>query len=169
MEAVVQGLNSFVPVAGRGRVHPLDTQQWLVDDSYNANPDSVLAAIAALASVEGAHALVLGDMGEVGDQGPAFHAEVLQAARAQQISSVLVFGKASTEAARSTGIGQPFSDIEALIAALIAWLDSRPSPAAQTRQTVWVKGSRFMRMERVVQAILHRKEQHASAGLSVTR
>jgi UDP-N-acetylmuramoyl-tripeptide--D-alanyl-D-alanine ligase len=169
MEAVVAGLNSFVPVAGRGRVHPLDPQQWLVDDSYNANPDSVLAAIAALASVEGAHALVLGDMGEVGDQGPVFHAEVLQAARAQKISSVLVFGKASTEAALCTGIGQPFSDIEALIAAVIDWLESRPLRAAETRQTVWVKGSRFMRMERVVQAILHRKEQHASAGLSVTR
>ena len=169
MEAVVAGLNSFVPVAGRGRVHPLDTQQWLVDDSYNANPDSVLAAIAALASVDGAHALVLGDMGEVGDQGPAFHAEVLQAARAQQISSVLVFGKAATEAALRTGMGQPFSDIDALIRALSDWLDSPSFKATETRQTVWVKGSRFMRMERVVQAILHRKEQHASAGLSVTR
>lgn len=169
MEAVVRGLNSFVPVAGRGRVHALDAQQWLVDDSYNANPDSVLAAIAALASVEGMRALVLGDMGEVGDQGPAFHAEVLQAAQAQQISSVLVFGKAATEAAHRTGIGQPFGDIEALITALTDWLDHRPSPMCETRQTVWVKGSRFMRMERVVQAILHRKEQHASAGLSVTR
>jgi len=169
MEAVVAGLNSFVPVAGRGRVHPLDTQQWLVDDSYNANPDSVLAAIAALASVDGAHALVLGDMGEVGDQGPAFHAEVLQAAQAQQISSVLVFGKAATEAALRTGIGQPFSDIDALITSLNDWLDGPSFKATKTRQTVWVKGSRFMRMERVVQAILHRKEQHASAGLSVTR
>ncbi|MEY3670318.1 MAG: bifunctional UDP-N-acetylmuramoyl-L-alanyl-D-glutamate--2,6-diaminopimelate ligase [Pseudomonadota bacterium] len=169
MEAVVQGLNSFVPVAGRGRVHSLDTNQWLVDDSYNANPDSVLAAITALASVEGAHALALGDMGEVGDQGPAFHAEVLQAAQAHQISPVLVFGKAFSEAALRTQIGQPYSDIDALISALTDWLDGRPTQAAPMRQTVWVKGSRFMRMERVVQAILHRKEQHASAGLSVTR
>ncbi|HSG19141.1 MAG TPA: Mur ligase family protein, partial [Burkholderiaceae bacterium] len=105
MEAVVSGLNSFVPVSGRGRVHPLDEQQWLVDDSYNANPDSVLAAIEALASVEGERVLVLGDMGEVGDQGPAFHAEVLHAAQAQQISRVLVFGKAVGEASDRTGIG----------------------------------------------------------------
>ena len=167
IQQVEQGLAAFTPVNGRGRLHCLSGTQWLVDDSYNANPDSVLAAIDGLAAVDGLHALVLGDMGEVGDQGPAFHAEVLSAARSRGVAQVLVFGQAMSLASAQTGIGQSFSDLTTLVAALIGWMDQQRGQSPQVRQTVWVKGSRFMRLERVVQALLSRKEHHASVGLSV--
>jgi UDP-N-acetylmuramoyl-tripeptide--D-alanyl-D-alanine ligase len=141
--------------------------QWLVDDSYNANPDSVLAAIDGLSEVDGRRALVLGDMGEVGDQGPRFHTEVLIAARERGLTEVFVFGQAMSLASHQTAVGRAFSQIEDLAAALKEWMDQQPETTPPTRQTIWVKGSRFMRLERVVQALLSRKEHHASAGLSV--
>lgn len=79
LEAVARGLEAFEPVKGRSQVKALQRggrAVTLVDDSYNANPDSVRAAIDVLATLPGPRWLVLGDMGEVGDQGPAFHAEV---------------------------------------------------------------------------------------------
>ncbi|MEP7283434.1 MAG: UDP-N-acetylmuramoyl-tripeptide--D-alanyl-D-alanine ligase, partial [Rubrivivax sp.] len=72
--AIVTGLAAFVPVAGRSALRQIEWRGQrvaLVDDSYNANPDSVLAAIDVLAALPGPRWLVLGDMGEVGDQGPA--------------------------------------------------------------------------------------------------
>lgn len=167
LQQVAEGLAAFTPVAGRGRLHRLGPMQWLVDDSYNANPDSVLAAIDGLSAVDGLHALVLGDMGEVGDQGPVFHAEVLSAARARAISEVLVFGQAMSLASDQTAVGRSFTSIESLLAALSEWMGQQQQMQPQTRQTIWVKGSRFMRLERVVQSLLSRKEHHASAGLSV--
>ena len=85
LAAIVQGLQAFEPVTGRSRLH---RRAWrgatltLVDDAYNANPDSVRAAIDVLAALDGPRWLLLGDMGEVGQQGPAFHAEVGDYARA---------------------------------------------------------------------------------------
>jgi UDP-N-acetylmuramoyl-tripeptide--D-alanyl-D-alanine ligase len=118
-----------------------------VDDTYNANPDSVRAAIDVLAELPGPRLLVLGDMGEVGDQGPQFHAEVGQYARERGIEQLFTLG----EQARAMR-GRHFADIESLDAAVTAGLGSAAS--------VLVKGSRFMRMERVVEAIqLHSRQQ----------
>lgn len=78
LAAIAQGLNDFVPVKGRSRafsVHCAGRDITVVDDTYNANPDSMQAAIAVLAELPAPRLLVLGDMGEVGDQGPAFHAD----------------------------------------------------------------------------------------------
>jgi UDP-N-acetylmuramoylalanine-D-glutamate ligase len=89
-----RGLSAFEPVKGRSRAwraagHTLT----LVDDSYNANPDSVIAAIDVLAGLPGPRLLVLGDMGEVGDQGPQFHAEVGAYARQRGIEAVYTLGE----------------------------------------------------------------------------
>src|SRR5690606_15801743 len=102
--AVQRGLEAFEPVGGRSRAVALQIDGrvvTLVDDSYNANPDSVRAAIEVLATLPGPHLLVLGDMGEVGDQGLAFHLEVLRHAFARGIDEVRVSGehmRAATEA-----------------------------------------------------------------------
>jgi UDP-N-acetylmuramoyl-tripeptide--D-alanyl-D-alanine ligase len=112
----------------------------VVDDTYNANPDSVRAAIDVLAELPGPRLLVLGDMGEVGDHGPQFHAEVGEHARARGIETLLTLG----ELAQGMG-GRHFDGIDALNAAVRAEL-----PAAAS---VLVKGSRFMKMERVIEAI----------------
>jgi UDP-N-acetylmuramoyl-tripeptide--D-alanyl-D-alanine ligase len=146
---VAQGLEGFEPVKGRSRLHRL---RWrghaltLVDDSYNANPDSVRAAIDVLASLESARWLVLGDMGEVGDQGPMFHGEVGEYARACGIEHLWTVGALCAHAAQAYGGGaRHFDDYAQLHAAL----GDRPEAAS-----VLVKGSRFMRMERLVQALL---------------
>jgi UDP-N-acetylmuramoyl-tripeptide--D-alanyl-D-alanine ligase len=146
---VVQGLEAFEPVKGRSRLHRLQRDGRalaLVDDSYNANPDSVRAAIDVLASLDGPRWLVLGDMGEVGAQGAAFHAEVGRYARTCGIEHLWTAGALCVDAAAAYGAGaRHFGDVAALLAAL------REAPAAAS---VLVKGSRFMRMERVVQTLV---------------
>jgi len=143
LAAVAQGLAAFEPVAGRSQAQQL---RWrgraitLVNDSYNANPDSVLAAIDVLAALPGPRWLVLGDMGEVGDRGPEFHAEVGAAARARGIETVWTAGALSAHA-RAT---RHFVDAAAIVSAL----NEAPEAAS-----VLVKGSRFMKMEQVVQAL----------------
>jgi UDP-N-acetylmuramoyl-tripeptide--D-alanyl-D-alanine ligase len=154
---VVQGLEAFEPVKGRSRLHRLQRGGQvltLVDDSYNANPDSVRAAIDVLATLDGPRWLLLGDMGEVGDQGPAFHAEVGAYAAERGIEQLWTAGAMSAEAAAAFGVNgdgafgtgaRHFDTVEALLAAL----GEAPEAAS-----LLVKGSRFMRMERVVQALL---------------
>ena len=145
-EAIGAGLAAFRAVAGRGTRHPTPQGGVVIDDSYNANPDSVRAAIDLLAAEAPPRLLVLGDMGEVGRQGPAFHREVGAYAKARGIESLLATGPLSREAVAAFGAGaRHFDEVEALIGAV------RPLLAAGG--AALVKGSRFMRMERVVQAI----------------
>ena len=143
LEAIARGLEGFAPVKGRSRAFSIQLNGralTVVDDTYNANPDSVRAAIDVLAELPGPRLLVLGDMGEVGDQGPQFHAEVGAHARARGIDTLLTLG----EQAQGMG-GRHFDGIDVLNAAVRAEL-----PAAAS---VLVKGSRFMKMERVIEAI----------------
>jgi UDP-N-acetylmuramoyl-tripeptide--D-alanyl-D-alanine ligase len=143
LQAIVQGLESFEPVKGRSRASSVTVggrSITVIDDTYNANPDSVRAAIDVLAELPGPRLAVLGDMGEVGTQGPQFHAEVGEYARTRGIENVFTLGEQST-AMR----GRHFADVDALKAAVLAEL---PRVAS-----VLVKGSRFMKMERIVEVI----------------
>ena len=148
LTAVKHGLEAFEPVKGRSQMKRATlhgVRIALVDDSYNANPDSVRAAIDVLASMHAPRLLLLGDMGEVGDRGPAFHAEVGAYACERGIDHLWCAGAMSLDAARAFGSeARHFADVPALIAAL------GDGPAAAS---VLVKGSRFMQMERVVQAL----------------
>jgi len=115
----------------------------LIDDSYNANPDSVRAAIDVLALARGRRWLVLGDMGEVGEQGAEFHREMGAYARAAGIDHLYTAGVASRHAVDAFGAGGVHhDDVEKLAERLAA--------DVQRADTVLIKGSRFMRMERVV-------------------
>jgi UDP-N-acetylmuramoyl-tripeptide--D-alanyl-D-alanine ligase len=148
LDAIAAGLSAFEPVKGRSRalVLALGARSiTLVDDSYNANPDSVRAAIEVLATLPGPRLLVLGDMGEVGDQGPQFHAEAGQLARSLGIETLFTLGNLSVAAASGFGSAEHFADIDSLQAAVRSALPQTGS--------VLVKGSRFMKMERVVAAI----------------
>ena len=147
LAAVQQGLAAFAPVAGRSHAQALTLAGravTLVDDSYNANPDSVLAAIDVLAAMPGPRWLILGDMGEVGAQGPQFHAEVGQRARDQGIERVWAVGELGAHAVAH----RHFNTVADLLAALPAALGTAPLAAS-----VLVKGSRFMKMEQVVKAL----------------
>jgi UDP-N-acetylmuramoyl-tripeptide--D-alanyl-D-alanine ligase len=141
-DAIGRGLSAFRPYTGRLQVKRTAQGATLIDDSYNANPDSVRAAIDVLAACPAPTVLALGDMGEVGEHGPAFHREVGAYAKSRGIGALYALGAASGEAAQAFGAGaRHFDSPEALAAAL-------PREA-----TVLVKGSRFMKMERVVAAL----------------
>jgi UDP-N-acetylmuramoyl-tripeptide--D-alanyl-D-alanine ligase len=153
LSAVAEGLAAFRPVAGRSQGHTLNLAGRpvaLVDDSYNANPDSVLAAIESLAGMPGPRWLLLGDMGEVGQAGPQFHAEVGDAARARGIEHFWAVGTLCAHACADRHFGS--------VAALLeAFSQDRPQAAS-----VLVKGSRFMKMEQVVEAF---QGLHVRSGL----
>jgi UDP-N-acetylmuramoyl-tripeptide--D-alanyl-D-alanine ligase len=162
LEQIKSGLESFVPVNGRMQSKPLNTSRTLIDDSYNANPDSVRAAIDALKQSGNASWLVLGDMGEVGDQGPAFHEEVGAYAAEQGISKLFALGeqcKFAVQGFNDSGKTQPassathFTTLDQLLEELNVALADQES-GKQLHLDILVKGSRFMRMERVVQALL---------------
>ena len=147
LEAIVRGLEGFVAVRGRSqakRFARAGSEVMLIDDSYNANPDSVRAAIDVLAALPAPRWLVLGDMGEVGDQGPAFHREVGAYASERGIESLWAAGAESLNTTAPFAGARAFADVDALLGAL-----AEAPPAA----SVLVKGSRFMRMERVVAAL----------------
>lgn len=158
LQAIGEGLNAFRPVKGRSRSAALQVHGRsvaLVDDTYNANPDSMQAAIAVLAELPAPRVLVLGDMGEVGTQGPQFHAEIGAAAHAAGIEHVLAYGALMQHAVQACGdTGRHFSDKAALNEAVLALLPQAGS--------VLVKGSRSMKMEEVVQALESAQEGGAA-------
>ena len=119
---IARGLEAFEPVKGRSRALSgvLGGRAYtLVDDTYNANPDSVRAAIDVLACLPGPRLLVLGDMGEVGTQGPQFHAEAGEYAKARGIESLFTLGDLSATASSRFGTGRHFHDIDALNKAVV--------------------------------------------------
>lgn len=146
LAAVRDGLAAFRGAPGRLQRRPGRNGATLIDDTYNANPDSARAAIDVLAATVGRSILVLGDMGEIGEMSGQFHDEIGGYAKSQGIDRLLTLGESSALAAHNFGGGgQHFRRIEDLIAALGGELN------ADT--TVLIKGSRFMRMERIADAI----------------
>jgi UDP-N-acetylmuramoyl-tripeptide--D-alanyl-D-alanine ligase len=142
----------------------IDSNHTLIDDSYNANPDSVRAAIDALKQLGNLSWLVLGDMGEVGNQGPEFHREVGAYAAEKGVSKLFVLGDLSRftlqgfeSVHKGDGVAAPtakhFEGIDSLIEQLRDMLHAQSS-SGDYHLNILVKGSRFMRMERVVQALL---------------
>jgi UDP-N-acetylmuramoyl-tripeptide--D-alanyl-D-alanine ligase len=146
---IVKGLEDFQAVKGRLQLKQSASGVKIIDDTYNANPDSVRAAIDVLAGIPNEKILVLGDMGEVGSDGRAFHHEIGEYARANGIQALFSLGDISQASTQSFAeAAQHFSSLEELLLAL----DGAVSP----QHTVLVKGSRFMRMERVVEHLLQR-------------
>ncbi|MDJ0940396.1 MAG: UDP-N-acetylmuramoyl-tripeptide--D-alanyl-D-alanine ligase [Woeseiaceae bacterium] len=145
-EQIQAALESVKPVSGRLQPRPAFSGSTVYDDSYNANPFSVKAAAEFLAALPGQSLLVLGDMGELGDDAEAMHRDVGKAVRDAGIDTLFATGELSQNAVEAFGDkGEWFADVDALIEAL------RSIVTADTN--VLVKGSRFMRMERVVAAI----------------
>ena len=143
LPTIVAGLERFRPVRGRLVRGVTARGAALIDDSYNANPDSVRAAIDVLAACAAPRVLVLGDMGEVGERGPEFHREVGAYAAARGLEHLLALGEATREAVAAFGAGaEHFTDVDALSGRAVA-LAGAPA-------TLLVKGTRSMRMERIV-------------------
>lgn len=146
LSEIAAGLGRVRPVPGR--LFPLAGRNGarVIDDSYNANPLSVQAAIEVLGALPGRRLLVLGDMAELGTEAPALHAQCGATARAAGVDRLLTLGPLSAAAASAFGTGAcALDDRAALIDAL--------EPLLQADATVLVKGSRSAGMEKVVQAI----------------
>ena len=146
-EVIAAGLARAEPVAGRLVRHRLASGALLIDDSYNANPGSLAAAIETLAATGGERWLVLGEMGELGEDAQALHAGVGRRAREAGIEKLFALGAMGRAAVDAFGEGGAHFDThEALATALRAGLH----PQAR----VLVKGSRSSAMERIVSALL---------------
>ena len=146
VDLIAAGLGRYAGVTGRLQQSTGPHGSVVIDDTYNANPDSVRAAIDVLAGVPGRRFLVLGDMGELGAHGAEYHAEIGEYARGRGLDGLYLLGELTREAARAYGAGgRHFDSVETLVEALLPHLDAHT--------TLLVKGSRFMRMERVVERL----------------
>jgi len=146
LDAIRAGLESLQPVAGRFNIYRLAGDIVLIDDTHNANPESLQVALDVLAQARGKTWLVLGDMGELGETAADLHAKAGNSARAAGVQRLYGLGELACAAVRNFGgAGGCFDDMDSLLAALRADL-SGPLH-------ILVKGSRRMRMERVISTL----------------
>jgi UDP-N-acetylmuramoyl-tripeptide--D-alanyl-D-alanine ligase len=150
LSAVAAGLASFSGVKGRLQTRAGCCGAVVIDDTYNANPASMRAAIGVLANMPGKRIFVIGDMGELGADAVGLHREIGAAAKAAGLEALFALGELSRNAASAFGTGAShFDSAEALAAALLGELTEGTA--------VLVKGSRFMRMERVVDMLTQKE------------
>lgn len=145
-QTIVRGLEAFSPVGGRLQRKQAANGALVIDDTYNANPDSMRAAIDVLAAYPAPRILVIGDMGEVGTQGREFTEEIGAYAQSRGIETVLATGELSRHLVASGA--QHYEQFDDVLAALDKAL------GGNSDATVLVKGSRFMKMERVVNHLI---------------
>jgi UDP-N-acetylmuramoyl-tripeptide--D-alanyl-D-alanine ligase len=144
--AIAAGLASYAGLKSRLQRKRHASGALVIDDTYNANPESMQAAIAVLAAYQGRTIFVMGDMGELGDNAEAMHATIGEFAKRAGVHALFALGDMSAAAVRSFGEGaRHFCSVDELVGALAGGLEHG--------STVLVKGSRFMRMERVVEAL----------------
>jgi UDP-N-acetylmuramoyl-tripeptide--D-alanyl-D-alanine ligase len=147
LEQIRQGLEQVRPVAGRLSLLSGRAGSCIIDDAYNASPESMRSAIAVLAARPGHRVMVAGDMGELGEMAARLHRTVGEEAAAAGIERLYAVGSYATEVAEGFGRGgSALQSVEALLPLLEAEL--------QHKSTILVKGSRFMKMERVVEALV---------------
>ncbi|MEJ2452544.1 MAG: UDP-N-acetylmuramoyl-tripeptide--D-alanyl-D-alanine ligase [Candidatus Thiodiazotropha sp.] len=151
IEQIQRGLASVQPVAGRLRSLQSASGLRLIDDTYNANPDSVAAAMAVLQQAPGDHWLVLGDLAELGEEAENLHVEIGRHAKAAGLPHLYTLGKLSRRAAKAFGEGgEAFERIEDLVSVL--------KERAASGDTLLIKGSRSAGMERVVKLLMGGEE-----------
>ncbi|MGZ5660719.1 MAG: UDP-N-acetylmuramoyl-tripeptide--D-alanyl-D-alanine ligase [Usitatibacter sp.] len=154
LRAMQDGLASFAGVPGRQQRRRGRAGGIVIDDSYNANPESMKAAVQVLAAEPGRRVLVMGDMGELGEESAAMHAEVGRFAKEAGIDALMAIGEASRHAVQAFGHGaMHFGDVDPLAKAA--------AREAEAGASILVKGSRFMRMERVADALAAEGDGHA--------
>ncbi|MFA6041693.1 MAG: UDP-N-acetylmuramoyl-tripeptide--D-alanyl-D-alanine ligase [Methylophilus sp.] len=152
-ENIAKGLSGFAGVYGRLQYKRGFNAATLIDDTYNANPDSMKVALDVLSALGNKHVFVMGDMGELGVDASAMHAEVGRYAKQKGIQHFFTLGEASCAAAAAYGEGaKSYDDLDALVEAV--------KPLLASDVYILVKGSRFMRMERVVAKLLELDEKN---------
>ena len=145
LDSIGRGLESLAPVNGRFNIHTLPGDVTVIDDTYNANPESLAVALDVLAMADGEKWLVLGDMGELGPRAAEMHREAGRRAREAGVDRLFTLGKLAGEAVSGFGGGIAAQTHNELLQALRNGL--------QDRVNILVKGSRLMRMELVVESL----------------
>ena len=157
LQQIAQGLEKFGGVKGRLQQQPGINGALVIDDTYNANPASMKAAIDVLAKRPDTKLMVMGDMSELGDEAPKLHAEIGLYARQAGVEKFYLLGDLVREAETAFGQGaRCFDSPESLSEAI--------KPEMRSGVTVLVKGSRFMRMERVVNLITTANTSNINGG-----
>ena len=147
LQSIKDGLENIKSIKGRLEIKTGKKHVRIIDDTYNANPTSLDAAIETLCGFNGLHYIVLGDMGELGDKAKQFHRDVGELAKRKNVDGLFTIGKLSINASNDFGTGAfHFDSYEALEKALIKSLDED--------STILIKGSRAMKMERIVNALM---------------
>ena len=147
LQSIKDGLENIKSIKGRLEIKTGKKHVRIIDDTYNANPTSFDAAIETLCGFNGLRYIVLGDMGELGDKAEQFHRDVGELAKRKNVDGLFTIGKLSINASNDFGTGAfHFDSYEALEKALIKSLDKD--------STVLIKGSRAMKMERIVNALI---------------
>jgi UDP-N-acetylmuramyl pentapeptide synthase len=143
---IIKGLSLVKPVSGRLNTHQLTNHVTLIDDTYNANPDSFKAAIDVLGAVEGNKVLVMGDMAELGERAMELHEQIGDYAQEKGVEALHSVGLLSAIAAKKFG-GIHHQDKNQLISAVTDLL------AKKTKTTILIKGSRSSGMDEVVKTL----------------
>jgi len=151
-ELIREGLAAFEPPQGRMQVERLIDGLQVIDDSYNANPESMRAAMGYLAARPGCRIAVLGDMGELGDQAADLHRELAGVARELGLDAVVTLGELAAAAASANE--NVCADVDSVVARLLTLIGQAGNQHKQS--TILVKGSRFMHMERVLAGLRER-------------
>jgi UDP-N-acetylmuramoyl-tripeptide--D-alanyl-D-alanine ligase len=161
LEHIKQGLLNMEQVGGRLNIIELTPQLRLIDDTYNANVASVMAAIELLSSYSGTRILVLGDMAELGQDALQYHRQAGEHANQCGIDHLFSLGSLS-EQASNVMVGDHFTDCQALVNHLLLFISQKSDPV-----TLLVKGSRSAKMERVVVALQQWFDQDNQKGEQV--
>lgn len=147
LTAIRNGLENTLPAPGRLQLYTLTNGVKIIDDTYNANPFSLRAAVETLAAFAGKKILVLGDMKELGEEAKSLHHSAGEQIREAGIDYLFTFGELSSNTSRAFGEGAyHFSEQEKLVTAL--------KPFLYNQTTILIKGSRSMRMEKVVAGLV---------------
>ena len=147
LAAIKAGLEAIQPAPGRLQLHTLANGVKIIDDTYNANPFSLKAAVETLASFAGKKILVLGDMRELGEEAIALHHSAGENIRKAGIDYLFTYGELSSNTSQAFGEGAyHFNEQEKLVTAL--------KPFLYNQTTILVKGSRSMRMEKVIAGLV---------------
>lgn len=156
---IQQGLEAFVPVSGRLQIKLSATGIRIIDDTYNANPQSVKAALDVLSAFQGHKIFVMGDMLELGNDSLQLHRDIGVYARQLGISQMMGIGKFTQAAIEGFGeSGQHYPSKAKLIQDLLLVLDKQDQ-SGKNENTVLIKGSRSMRMEEIVAALLKNSKE----------
>ncbi|MDX7991656.1 UDP-N-acetylmuramoyl-tripeptide--D-alanyl-D-alanine ligase [Xenorhabdus littoralis] len=147
LENIRTGLSELKAVAGRLFPIRLAEGKVVLDDTYNANPGSMIAAANVLSQMSGHRVMVVGDMGELGEQAVECHREVGEALVSTNIDKVLSVGVLSTHISDASGRGQHFTNKTELVAALLSLLEQHEMIS------ILIKGSRSAAMEEVVNSL----------------